>query len=212
MNIVSDSSLVLYLPLYWPDGSSFMSRDACGHLCTVTGALWRPNGRYFDGTDDRIVTSATVPFNANNIYTVLVWANAGSNGDPLCVVSLGQGAVNAKIDDLSFRALRVRFCNMAGAWTSAGSLLSQDAWYHLALVRDNVNNWVKIYVNAEIDTDEAYATDNTNTTDAVNIGRLMRATPSEYFEGLIGEVWICNRALTPLEIRHNYLATKWRYQ
>jgi len=31
------------------------------------------------------------------------------------------------------------------------------------------------------------------------------------FDGRIGEVRLYNRALTPLEIENNYLATKWRY-
>ncbi len=49
-----DPSLVLYLPLYELDGASFMSKDAYGHLCTVTGALWTPYGRIFAGGDDFI--------------------------------------------------------------------------------------------------------------------------------------------------------------
>ena len=44
-----DPSLVLYLPLYELDGSSFRSRDAYGHLATVTGALWTPQGRTLMG-------------------------------------------------------------------------------------------------------------------------------------------------------------------
>ena len=34
----------------------------------------------------------------------------------------------------------------------------------------------------------------------------------EGFDGLIGEVRIYKRALTPLEVQHNYLATKGRYR
>src|SRR3990167_5915362 len=49
-----DPSLVLYLPLWKKDGSSFMSDDAYGHLATVTGATWGSQGRTFDGVDDLI--------------------------------------------------------------------------------------------------------------------------------------------------------------
>ena len=55
MNFIYDPSLVLYLPFYQLDGASFMSKDKHGYPCTVTGALWRPDGHYFDGTDDKIV-------------------------------------------------------------------------------------------------------------------------------------------------------------
>ena len=58
MNFIFDPSLVLYLPLYQLDGASFVSKDAHGHLCSVTGALWRPNGRWFDGTDDTIAADS----------------------------------------------------------------------------------------------------------------------------------------------------------
>ena len=64
MDFIFDPSLVLYLPLYQPDGASFASRDAYGHLCTVTGALWTPQGRTFDGADDIIDLG-------NNVQTVL---------------------------------------------------------------------------------------------------------------------------------------------
>jgi len=59
MNFVFDPSLELYLPLYELDGSSFMSKDACGHICLVTGALWGSQGRTFDGGDDYIDITTT---------------------------------------------------------------------------------------------------------------------------------------------------------
>ena len=71
MNFIFDPYLVLYLPLYELDGASFMSKDAYGHLCTVIGALWRPNGRYFDGIDDRIDLGIALLGNAN---TLEIWA------------------------------------------------------------------------------------------------------------------------------------------
>ena len=40
---------VLWLPLYRKDGDTILSSDGYGHLCTVTGALWTPQGRTFDG-------------------------------------------------------------------------------------------------------------------------------------------------------------------
>jgi hypothetical protein len=52
----TDPDLVLYLPLWSADlkGDSFYSKDSYAHLCTVTGALWTPQGRHFDGVDDKI--------------------------------------------------------------------------------------------------------------------------------------------------------------
>jgi len=33
-----------------------------------------------------------------------------------------------------------------------------------------------------------------------------------YLDGLLGELRLYNRGLTPLEIQHNYSATNWRYK
>ena len=73
MNIIFDPSLVLYLPLYGQDGASFMSQDAGGHLCAVTGALWRPDSRYFDGIDDKINCGHSPALNLTSGVTVEVW-------------------------------------------------------------------------------------------------------------------------------------------
>lgn len=51
---IYDPECRFYLPLKRLDGNSFMSKDARGHLCTRSGALWGPDGWYFDGADDKI--------------------------------------------------------------------------------------------------------------------------------------------------------------
>ena len=72
MDFIFDSSLVLYLPFYELDGASFAAKDKHGHSCTVTGALWRPYGHYFDGTDDRIDCGASTAFDLTK-YTIEAW-------------------------------------------------------------------------------------------------------------------------------------------
>ena len=62
MDLIFDSGLTLYLPFYRLDGSSLISKDAYGHSCTVNGAAWRTQGRYFDGIDDRIAVGTVSDF------------------------------------------------------------------------------------------------------------------------------------------------------
>ncbi len=64
---------VLYLPAHKHDGDSFMSGDSFGRVSTATGALWRPDGRYFDGEDDDITVPNNSLFTSDNL-TVLLWA------------------------------------------------------------------------------------------------------------------------------------------
>ncbi len=58
-SLIPDPYLALHLPLHELDGNSFMSKDAYGHLCTASGGLWTPQGRSFDGVDDRIEVPAS---------------------------------------------------------------------------------------------------------------------------------------------------------
>src|SRR3990172_13167350 len=70
---IYDPSLVFYVPLYELDGTTFQSKDAYGHLCTVTGALWRPQGRDFDGTDDVISAPDHNALDITGTVTLISW-------------------------------------------------------------------------------------------------------------------------------------------
>ena len=82
-DFIYDPSLVLYIPLHQLDGSLFMSQDAYGHLCTVTGAAWTLQGYDFDGTDDKIDCGSNTIL--DNLFdgggTVLAWINVDTDGE-----------------------------------------------------------------------------------------------------------------------------------
>ena len=87
MDYIRDNSLVLDLPLYKLDGTKFKSQDAYGHLCTVTGALWRLTHRNFDGDDDiNLSDPAALGLTA---LTILVWVNQSLAGTSQSLVSKG---------------------------------------------------------------------------------------------------------------------------
>lgn len=213
MNFVFDSSLVLYLPLYELDGASFMSGDAYGHLCTVTGALWRPCGHYFDGTDDRIVVAHHSAFSfGTGDFSLEIWLRASSSG----------GAIQRIISKQSSAWFFFRLVGGAAILSikdgtnqqtvTGSSDLKDDIWHHLAVTADrDSSTGLMLSVDGEIDV----------TDDATGIGSISNTTPlqiarfsggAEYFKGSIGEVRLYRRVLTPLEVKNNYLATKWRYR
>ena len=207
-----DPSLVLYLPLYQLDGASFMSRDACGHLCAVTGALWTPQGRYFDGVDDYINALHHASLDCTAI-TVEVWTKISGYPATDWTDFVCKG---------DYKGWGIRVLSSGELWATFGgtpnnkacriSLTSSlDTWYHLAAT-DVVNGNIVPYLNGTMGTPVAMTTDTQfNSIHPVDIGTgKIVAVP--YFKGLVGEVRIYSRALTPLEIQRNYLATKWRYQ
>lgn len=211
-DFIVDDSLVLYLPLYLLKGTKFKSVDRYAHTCTVTGALWRPTHRFFDGLDNRIITGATVPFMTTGAYTAQIWLQGSAATDPMTFLTLGVGS-GALLDILTLRNMYPRFANWAGAWSSVNSQLTQDKWYCLTYLRSNTANWIQIYIDDLLDTDEAYVTENTSSTSSVTLGRAeFTPNPSQYFEGIIGEAWIYKRLLSAAEAIHNCNVTSWRYR
>ncbi|MCK4863144.1 MAG: LamG domain-containing protein [Dehalococcoidales bacterium] len=212
MNFVFDKSLVLYLPLYRPDGSSFMSRDACGHLCTVTGAAWRQKSRYFDGTDDSINCGNNTVLDITNNYTIELW---------LCLDNItGWKDVICKRPATNDEGYVLLFANGSSApvlyhyitaWTGTAcdTSIALKEFTHIVVIKNGTS--VTYFLNGgQRNTVTISGTPTTTNADLI-IGRWMQGAANP-FAGMIGEVRMYSRALTPQEIQHNYLATKWRYQ
>ncbi|MEE9520610.1 MAG: LamG domain-containing protein [Dehalococcoidales bacterium] len=224
MDFIFDPSLVLYLPLYELDGASFMSKDACGHLCTVTGAVWRPNGRYFDGSDDKIVVPDCAVLSAMPAITAEVWMK--SDGDAGALNGLigkygpaGEIEWFTKLDDdapeIGMRIYDASVNKRIGRMDTTSNVWD-DVWHHIVFVWDGtaLSSGIKIYVDTAQtdDTDDEAAGFVAIEDKTANVQVGTRTTDIGYFKGTIGEVRLYRRALTPLEIQHNYLATKWRYR
>jgi len=212
MDFIFDPSLVLYLPLYGLDGASFMSRDAYGHLCTVTGALWRPNGRYFDGSDDVINCGDIGHFTQ---LTLAAWVNADTHvgyDGVICQDPIGDRAVWFVINDGKLRFTGYHDGTASGGEASqTTATMTTRQWYNITGTWEGSGGKVKIY----IDTVEVKSGNITNDIHDSSGNYLIgndEKTVGRFFNGLIGEVWVYRRALTSLEIQHNYLATKWRYK
>ena len=202
MDFIFDPSLVLYLPLYELDSASFMSKNAYGHTCTVTGALWRPNGRYFDGTDDKIAiaSSASKNFADQEKWTAEAWVYAESSSYEYVWGSATHPPSIVLVD-----ATRASFQDDALHLITIGAY--QDMWMHFVMTMDTSRNSTIYRDGATVGN---VATVNDSAIDFRILGT--RATGGLFLKGIIGEARVYNRALTPQEIQNNYLATKWRYR
>lgn len=221
MDFVFDPGLILYLPLYKLDGASFMSKDAYGHLCTVTGAVWRPHGRYFDGTDDGInCGNAAVLQQLTSQLTVSAWIKPTAVGGGI------EHAVAGKLNDsgVNRRAWMVLiqstgklafYISSDGTHTNSASListtvLSTDNWYHVTASYRSASWFLSVNGVIENSGTPGKSSIYQNTVDPLYVGRT-EANP-RYFQGTIGRIEVYNRALNVLEAQRNYLATKWRYR
>ena len=222
MDFVFDPSLVLYLPLWKLDGASIMSKDAYGHTCTVTSALWRPGGYYFDGSADITIPDFTDVGDSNKQISAFVWINCASqtkaafthldygNDQQSWWIGPSTTYFRADIDD-------------QGDWAAGhrkryiSSITTSDSTWHLIGFTFNAGT-LTIYADGVADTsptktyDDAITTIH-NSTAGITLGSCLgNGVAAQQMTGYLGTAWIYNRALTPLEIQHNYLATKWRYR
>ena len=207
VDFIFDPSLVLYLPLYQLDGASFMSRDGYGHLCTVTGALWTPRGRSFDGSDDYIDCGNNESLDITDAITIEVWVNLNGDSTHREIIFKDYNIIRMRVQDNNKIINYATYGGTPGTeeWTS---ILGTTEWYYIAYTYDG--SFARIFLNAQLDmTPVARTGDLSTTAGALRIGWYASVAN---FNGLISEVRIYNRALTPLEIQHNYLATKWRYR
>ena len=212
----ADPSLALYLPLHQLDGTTFMSRDHYGHLCTVTGAVWTPQGRWFDHIDDQIITPLDVPPTA---FTLEVWLNS-----PFTASADNNRAILGKrlavVEWSLLVAPSIRKAIFQG-WDAAGTqvivLTSNTAmvantWNYVGLTYDLATKTSTFYLNGVAAGTVSGADDIIrDTAEPVRIGNADN-DPDRYWDGYISEVRIYSRVLTLAEIQQNYQSTKFRYQ
>jgi hypothetical protein len=212
VDVIRGPSLVLDLPLYEPDGSSFVSKDAFGPTGVVSGALWTPQGRIFDG-DDKINVTSGPGITGQADRTLEVWVKAGK----IDFSSLGHVAAWGIWNNHQYFGLVARgnpaTWQLADGYTYYDSLMpvSVTAFHHVSVTFTGAGRTAKIYVNGVQYRGDKTLSAGTNTAGGTPV---LGSTPvnSNYFSGVTGEVRIYNRALSSMEIRHNYLAKKWRYQ
>ena len=209
---ISDPSLVFYLPFYRLDGATITSKDAYGHLCSVTGASWRPGGRYFDGVDDEIDCGNGSSIQIGVAITIELWGKfVGYTGSFRQVVwkrfSDGNGEQGWQFY-LNSNSNTVHILRwLDGVAIGVDSTFTPGEFSHIVFTYDGATQ--KLYIDGNLVAVSIADTSTVKTATDLLIG----ANPGAgYVSGTIGEIRMYNRALAPLEIQHNYLATKWRYR
>lgn len=193
-------------------GNIIRSQDSIGHLCTVTGALWTSQGRWFDGAgaaDDLInCGSATVLDNLLTNFTVAAWIKPASVGEG----SIGQVAnKNSIVFRLNANNVISLGVLLGAAWkvaSSATNAITLNAWNFVAGIYNNVNvlvcagsTWVTgSATTGNIDDHSAFS---------LTIGNNVGTTGT--FDGTIGVVWAWNEVKTAAWLEDLRLRTRGRF-
>ncbi len=210
---------------YWKldEGTGTIAQDSSGkgNDGTLTnGPMWSTgqlNGALqFDGIDDYVAIPSTNEFDTQTALTLSAWMNPDNVSSSQFLLS--KHAANGNWESFSFRLQSngtVRFSvqnadvDAHPDWIST-TTLSPGTWYHIVFSWERVtgiSSDAKVFINGVEEgatfQGDGYTPSFTmgfSASNPVAIGRRERDTPTHYFEGLIDDVRIYNRALSSSEV------------
>jgi len=208
-----DSSLVGYWSFNEGSGQIAYDKSGNGNNGTIHGAVWTAgksgSALKFDGTDDYVDCGNDESLNITDAVTVEAWIRysssfSGVRGDVVSKHDYGyKGYGFAKGNDD-----RIHWWPADGSsWNELISTItiSPDTWYHIACTNDA--NYRKIYINGIERNSGVGVAAIASSSLSLMIGE--NAEGESYFDGLIDEVRIYNRALTEKEIQEHYRESKY---
>ena len=192
------------------EGSGTAVSDASGrgNTGTINGAAWTPEGRFgaalsFNGTDNVVLIPSSASLNLSAAMTLEAWVRPSANQtDWRAIVQKDVDAyyLYASSDDPLFP---YGGGNIGGVDNGVGSntAIAVGAWAHVAMTYDGAQ--LRIWVNGvEAAAPRAKSGAIETNTNLLRIGGVGGAFPEgHYFQGLIDEVRIYNRALSEAEIQ-----------
>lgn len=193
---------------YWKldESSGLIASDSSGNNYTGTlknNPTWVSgyigNGLNFNGANHYVQVADNANINlAGTPYTISFWFqhNLSSSQAAGVMNKFGNGGYLLGISGGKFL---VRHVATGANYTLSGNVtLSSGIWYHATIVYDR--STLKIYINGNLDKQMNATADLAANTSQLELGRFSSA----YYKGLLDEVRIYNRALSPSEVLDIY--------
>jgi uncharacterized protein (DUF362 family) len=206
---------------HFSEGAGAATRDETvnNNDGTIVGAIWTTDGRFgygldFDGVNDYVQVPASASLDIAGPITIAAWIKP--SGPPIQYSEIVDKETRPTGPGFSFilnntRLIQFWVGETGTDWTNAeGTTALQDGvWYYVVGVADG--GALRVYVNG-VQEGADVSQGPPGSTAAVNleIGR-GGSTLTRWFNGIIDEVRISNRALTPEEIAANYELGNGRY-
>lgn len=165
------------------------------------------NGLYFSGSDYVDAGNGTAINFGTGSFTVESWINVTSWTDSAGIIGKGAGSAGAPgyalrlAENSSGKFLQFVIGNGVQQVATAQSGYLENKWYHVVGVADRTKNVLQLFVNGVLASSTALTAYTGSTDSAVNlsIGR-----QSRFFNGIIDEAAMYNRALTGAEVAVRY--------
>jgi len=210
---VSAQSSGLVAAYSFNEGSGTTVTDVSGNSLngTIVGATWTTDAKYgkalsFNGTSSYVDLGNPALLQLTGSMTVEAWIKAAANPSDdgqIVAKSNGSGWQLKTSPDTGSQTFGMQVTGPSGvsAQRYTTTIRSLGVWYHVAGVYDAAAGTLSLYLNGVLDNGtlrNAVATVQTNASVNVNIGR---RTGGFYFNGIIDEVRIYNRALSATEVQ-----------
>ena len=204
------------------EGSGSIAYDSAGNNDgTVYGAVWTigqiGGALDFDGTNDyvEVPDDSSLRFSQNDSFSISLWCkplNPNKSGDVISKMT-ASGQPGCFGYELIWSYPLSRFAFSASKFYYGSTDIRTDDnsapagdWYHVAAVYDNKD--MKIYLNGTLQRSGTFTYDTGSTTPDKNLAIGVRSYDSAmtaYFDGLIDDVWVYNKALSEDEVEQLYL-------
>jgi PKD repeat protein len=186
-------------------GFSAADRSGLGNVGTLSGASWVPAGRFggavsFDGVNDWVSVADAASLDLSGGMTLEGWVRPSAAGSSWRTVLLKETSGNLAYALYSNEGSDrpSGHVNVAGDRETRGTgAVALNAWTHLATTYDGAT--LRLFVNGVQVSTRALPGQILQTTGAMRIGG--NGVWPEWFQGLIDELRVYNRALTPQELQ-----------
>jgi hypothetical protein len=186
-------------------GTTLIDRTGLGRTGTVSGATWSSAGRNggalsFDGVDDLVTVADHNSLDLTTGMTIEAWVRPSSVSGWRAVVQKMQG-----FEGLAYTLYAGSPTDMAAAHVTTTSVvrvpstapIGLNVWTHLAMTFDGTT--VRLFIGGSQVASVAASGSIVTTTGVLRIGG--NGPPGGYFQGLIDDLRIYNRALSAAEIQ-----------
>ena len=176
-----------------------------GNTGTISGASWTTAGKFggalsFNGINNLVLIPNSASLNVSAAMTLQAWVfpSATQSGwRTILQREVDAYSLNASNDAGPLFPAGGGIFGGSGTWISGTSASPVNAWTHVALTYDGAT--LKLYVNGVQAASQARTGAVQTNTNPLRIGG--NIPYGEFFQGLIDEVRVYNRALTQAEIQ-----------
>jgi len=204
---------------YWKmDEASGNAADSSGNVNTGTwygtGSHYPAgkfsNGGGFNGTDDYVDCGVDSSLDIDDEITVTAWIRASTfafssgNGGYIVARNYHYPFAMRLTKDTGYLSWVYHLTDSSYEYHNSNLQLQTNIWYHVAVSHKYSTGEITYYLNGIKEVDTAQYTGSPTQSSSYHIEIGGRGSNERNFPGLIDEVRIYNRALSPLEVRHLY--------